>query len=143
MSIPPLVLTQERATRLLGSIQAYRRLALTQRVPSQERNLWQRHLQGMQGKLLPDLERLPPGSSIALRLSREDIAALLVMVRELSLQHAREGASEQRDAMLVDLVSLKATLEKLAVSGPATRSSLTRPLGNADYKQQIAGGRER
>lgn len=127
MSIPPLVLTHERAMRLLDYIQAYRRLALTQLLPSQDRNTHQRRLQGLQGKLIPALERLPAGSPYMLPLTREDIAALLAMVTDLRTRQVQEPASEQRDATLLDLIALKAILDKLGRAGtPAypTRSLL-------------------
>jgi hypothetical protein len=117
MNMPPLSLTQERATRLLAYVQMYRRLALTQIAPSTERNAIQRQLQALQGKLMHREEREQQETIYHLSVTSEDIAALKTMVADLLVLTTREPATVQRDITLVDLASLKGTLEKLSLYG--------------------------
>ena len=114
MGIPPLVLTQEQATSLLTHIQAYRRYALTQLAPSTERNTNQRQLQALQGKLIDEKGQQ---SAVYLFFTREEVSALKQMVADLLVLTAREPATDQRDATLHDLVTLKTMVEKLWVYG--------------------------
>lgn len=116
MSIPPLMLTQEQAARLLAYLQTYRRYALTQLAPSTERNATQRLLQTVQGRLIQERER--PGMVSALWLVSEELTALRTMATDLLMVTRQEAGSERRNATLDDLVALKLTLERLALSSP-------------------------
>ena len=120
MSVLPFGLTQERASRLLAYIQTHRRQALTRSAPSTERNATQRLLQALQGKLIHELDasrHQHASALVSLPLSNEEVKALKTMVTDLLLFTAREPATEQRAATLVDLSGLKGMVEKLPVYG--------------------------
>lgn len=119
MSTPPLVLTQEHATRLISYLQRYRRYLLTQVAPSAERNTIQRVLQTLQGKLIHtmDTQVRQQGVQFHFALNSEEVKVLKAMVADLLTLTVREAPSEQRDATLVDLTSLKTAVEKIAISG--------------------------
>jgi len=76
-----LSLTPEHAACLLDYMHQYRGVLLTQLSPSTERNQRQRLVQGVQGRLRQECER--GGAFATLPLSREELAALRVMVGDL------------------------------------------------------------
>lgn len=119
MGIPPLALTHERATRLLTYIQTYRRYALTQIAPSTERNTNQRQLQALQGKLIQEMDK--PSAIHSFALTGEEVKALHTMVSDLLQLTAREAASDQRSATLIDLTALKSLVEQLALYHQGSR----------------------
>jgi hypothetical protein len=121
---PPLSLTQEQARRLLAYIQAYRRALLTQLAPSTERNANQRLLQALQGKLMQEMDRLEQERSLSFDLTHEEQRIVKQLAADLLLLRAREQASPERDAALVDLAQLKATVERLYGLGSSPRARL-------------------
>jgi hypothetical protein len=111
MYVPTLSLDQERAKRLLGYMQEYRRSLLTQ-PPSAERNTIQRELQALQGRLIHESERERP-SVIAFSVTREEAQTLKTMTRELCQLKAQAVQTDQIARSLIDLVGLKGVLERL------------------------------
>jgi hypothetical protein len=116
MSLFPLSLDQERARRLRSYLQEYRTYLLTQRAPSTERNTIQRLLQALQGKLMHESERVPPGGSFSLLLSGQEAAALKTMAVDLRALRTQEPSSEHRNASIADLTALKGMVERLPSS---------------------------
>jgi hypothetical protein len=118
-TLPALSLTQDQANRLHGYLQTYRHYALTQIMPSAERNNTQRLLQALQGKLIGEMDRQE--IVFCFVLTGEEVRALKTMVVGLLTFFAHESANPQRDAALVDLAALKGTLEKLYQQREYTR----------------------
>ncbi len=114
MNIPPLVLDKERASRLLGYIQEYRRYTLTQ-PPSADRNTYQRLLQALQGRLIQESER-ERQPFLSFSLTVEEAKALKTMVADLCLLKAQGPKTEQIYHALVDLSGLKGVLEQIYLS---------------------------
>jgi hypothetical protein len=110
---PPLLMNNEQARRLLTYMQEYRRSALTNTPPTQERNTTLRVVQALQGKLLALNEQqvLP----IPLSLSREEATALKTMAKSLLLFYGEQAESSDRTRTVTDLgkfyVYLKQTSE--------------------------------
>lgn len=107
---PPFLLTREQAHRLHTYIQTYRQYALAALLPSTGRNTALRLLQGMQGKLVEVLDQ--PVTPLQLILSREEMTTLTTTITELLALYARQPKSQERDATLVDLAALKASLKR-------------------------------
>lgn len=114
MGISSLFLDKEQTKRLLGYIQEYRRYTLTQLPPSVERNIHQRLLQALQGRLIQESEQ-EHHTTLSLELTNEEKMILKAMVTDLRLLKIQEPASHDRDAIIVDLTNLKGALEKLSV----------------------------
>lgn len=107
MTAPPFLLTHEQASRLQSYLQTYRRYVLSQ-MPSVTRNGLLRDLQSIQGKLVALLDQ---GHTPArLVLAREEQQTVHTSVTELLVLIARQPASAERDATLVDLTALRASL---------------------------------
>lgn len=111
MYVPALSLDQERAKRLLGYMQEYRRSLLAQ-PPSAERNTTQRELQALQGRLIHESER-ERQSVIAFSVTREEVQTLKAMIRELCQLKAQAVQTDQIARSLIDLAGLKGVLERL------------------------------
>lgn len=110
ISVPSLLLTQGQATCLLAYIQTYRRHVLTQIAPSRDRNTIQRSLQALQGKFIQEIDQR--SAIVQLALSSEERGALRTMLADFLQVRAQEPATNQRDATLRDLATLKAIVEK-------------------------------
>lgn len=121
MNHTTLQMSRERANRLLSYLQAYRRHALTQCVPSLERNTTQRALQALQGKLIHHMDQ--QRATLAFPVSGEEIIALHTMVVALLQMTADEATTAQRDARLADLTSVKATLEQRSMDRKKTQGA--------------------
>lgn len=111
MNTPALSLDKERAKRLLAYIQEYRRSLLMQ-PPSADRNITQRELQALQGRLIHESER-ERQNLVSFPLTREETLTLKAMVTDLCRLKAQEPQTDQIARSLIDLAGLKGVLEKL------------------------------
>lgn len=105
---PPMRLTREQASRFLTYLQAYRRAALASQAPSPGRNTLLRELQTLQGKLLTLLDQ--QAGPVCLVVTRAEGNAVKTGLTELAAWYARQPASPARDAILVELAALKASV---------------------------------
>ena len=106
---PQLVLTREQASRLQAYLQTYRRYAFASLVPSTERNTTLRILQAMQGKLIDVMDQKT--ALLQLVLTTEEMTTIKIIITDLLILYAREPASVERNATLVDLAALKGSLK--------------------------------
>jgi hypothetical protein len=106
---PPLILTRDQASRLQVYLQTYRRYAFASLLPGTDRNTTLRILQTMQGKLIDVIDqKIAP---FHLVLTVEEMTTLRTITTELLTLYAKEPVSDQRDAILVDLAALKASIK--------------------------------
>jgi hypothetical protein len=107
---PPLLLNRELAERLLLYMQEYRRSALTNMPPTQERNTVLRLIQTLQGKLLVLLDQEQP--QVHLPLSKEEVVALKAMAKSLLLLYGGKTNSSDRMMTAADIGKLYAYLKQ-------------------------------
>src|SRR5258708_26070180 len=91
---PPLLLNREQVERLLIYMQEYRRSALTNMPPTQERNTTLRLVQALQGKLLALVDQEQP--QVHLLLTKEEATSLKAMAKSLLLLYGGKTDSSDR-----------------------------------------------
>lgn len=107
---PPLLLNSEQAERLLLYVQDYRRWALADLPPTQERNTTLRLVQALQGKLLALVDQ--EQSQVYLPLTREEVNALKAMTKSLLLLYGEKPDSLNRTMTVMDVGKLYAYLKQ-------------------------------
>lgn len=107
---PPLLLSREQAERLRTYMQEYRRSALTNMPPTQERNTTLRLIQALQGKLLAQMDQKLP--QVDLILAKEDVAALKAMTKSLLQLYGKKPDSFDRTMTVTDVGKLYTYLKQ-------------------------------
>ena len=109
---PPFLVTYDQAQRLQGYLYTYRHYAFTSLLPSPERNMILRVLQGLRGKLIEAMEQaIPTPARLSLLLSKEERITLRSAVTELVSLYNRQAESAERIATLSDLAALEISLK--------------------------------